>query len=585
MSQYRYINNSSIDITSSGYYVPAWGFLQATSMVEPLDTFVNNGLELTIDTQSQNQTYKNIRTFTIPVSTYSLVLMEGDSITIVGSSDVVGTWQRLDTNGTTTGPISNILPGKNNNIGPLSGNQRLQVICTAGSINTTIADASLNSVRGPIGALGRLAVQIGDSILGQGYTAEFPANCDPTILDTTIAARSTRSRGILPVLNALMGMPFTTVYYGAVTGKTTNIILASADNIFNRTFDLVVEDGGTNDISLYTTEWGTLAAAEAGIVANRQAVWAKAIAAGAKCIIALAIPPVGSSASWTAAQKTAVCRVNAKLAKYAQQNACIRWIDIHEPLVDPTISTGLSKSGVLYDSDKHPGAYGAYLVARKIMSDSWVASMAIKRPMLSSQLDCIQNDTSSKNLLNASIGLATGATGASGGAGSSGTILTGITTNRIVGTPNTVASIVVAPNGIGNAQRLVITSNALNDQVRALILPGSTVAEFPKGSWGYFECMCQVTGATNLLAVTVTAGATWVGGSMPSQAAVGLAVPVAGETGSAYTNNDILTLVSEPFYMPSDITSMTFNKGEVLATFSGAGGATLDIYQMRWMKL
>jgi len=455
-----------------------------------------------------------------------------------------------------------------------------------GTILDAQADRTLyGAVLEPIGALGRRVVQIGDSILGQAYTAEFPANCDPTILDTTISARSTRSRGILPVLNALMGMPFLPVYYGAVTGTTTNTILASAANIFNRNFDMCFEDGGTNDISLFVTEWVTLAAAEAGVVANRQAVWAKAIAAGAKCIVALAIPPVGASAGWTTAQKAAACRINAALAKAAAQNACIRWIDLHEPLVDSTLSTGLMKTSVLWDSDKHPGSYGAYLIARKIMQDAWIASMAIKRPMLSSQLDCIQNDTSSKNLLNASVGLATGATGASGGTGSSGTILNGITTNRVVGTPSTVASIVAAPNGVGNAQRLVVTSGALNDQVRALILPGSTLTEFPRGSWGYFECLCQVTSATNFLAVTVTAGATWVGGSLSSQTAVGLSLPNTGETGSAYTNSDILTLVSEPFYMPTDITSLTFNKGELFFTFSDVGGATFDIYQMRWVKL
>lgn len=510
----------------------------------------------------------------------TIQLPEGQALTVTGTA-ATGTVQRIGATGANIGSPWAIGTGTLSPIGPFSGTQQFLISCSAGSVAVSVGDAVLGL---QIGAQGRRLVTIGDSLLGQGYTAEYPANCDPTSLDTTISARSTRARGIVPVLNALMGMPFVPVYYGAVTGTTTNTILASADRIFNRAFEVVVEDGGTNDASLYATEWGTLAAAEDGIVANRQSVWAKAIAAGAKCIIALAIPPVGSAAGWTTAQKAMVVRANARLAKAAAPNTCVIWIDMHSALVDPTLSTGLAKTNVLFDNDKHEGGYGAYLIAQKILQDSRVSSLACKRQMLSSQLDCIQNDASSKNLLNASVGLATGATGASGGAGSSGTILNGITTGCTVGSPNTVASIVAAPNGVGNAQRLEITSFALNDQVRMLVLPGSTLTEFPKGSWGYFECMCKVTGATNLVAVTITAGATWVGGSLSSQTAAGLTYQ-SGEAGSAYTNNDVLTLVSEPFYMPADITSMTFNKGEVFATFGGAGGATLDIYQIRWVKL
>ncbi len=138
MSQYRYVNNSSIDITSGGYYVPAWGFLQTNSLVLPLDSFVNNGLELTIDSKNQ-PLYRNIKSFTFSIGTYYIVLKEGEQLKLAGSSGIVATAQKVG------GSIVNLASGITNLFGPYKGVQTVNIISTVGTIDASIVDGSLGA--------------------------------------------------------------------------------------------------------------------------------------------------------------------------------------------------------------------------------------------------------------------------------------------------------------------------------------------------------------------------------------------------------------------------------------------------------
>lgn len=433
---------------------------------------------------------------------------------------------------------------------------------------------------------GNRTVLLGDSLLGQECTIE---DFDPTT--PYPGAYSTRARGMVSTLNARYGRPFNIVYFGGVTGTTTTQILARTTKAFVNAFDVLFEDGGTNDISLTVNgtpqEWGgSLAACEDGVVANRIAVWNKARAKGCGLINAIGIPAVGSVAAWSTAQKTTALRINRRLRDAARSFANVRFHDIMEASVDTASVAGLAKASVLYDNDKHHSAYGGYLYSKKMGADNLVAGLKRERLMVSSPLDCVQSDASSKNLLNTAIGLVTGTPIPATGTGvTGGNIVTGMSVGRFGGTGASIAaSIVPAPSGVGNAQRFVITSAVAGDQVRVVVLPGISITEFPKGSWGYFEAMVKITGATGLIAVSAAAGVQFTGGSLSSpQTSFGMASSTT-ETGSGY-GDETLTLVSEPVYFPADATGFSFIKGEFYPTFGAAGGATLDFYQLSWIKL
>ncbi len=145
MSQYRYINNSNTDITSGGYYVPAWGFLQSPTLVQALDTLVNNGLDLYIDGTSQ-PLYKNLRSFVFSSGTYYLSLKEGDGFSIIGSVFNSGTLQWVDSSGSVlqTWVINNTQVPQ---ITQFTGTQKFILICSSGTINVNVQDSSLSSAK------------------------------------------------------------------------------------------------------------------------------------------------------------------------------------------------------------------------------------------------------------------------------------------------------------------------------------------------------------------------------------------------------------------------------------------------------
>ena len=441
-----------------------------------------------------------------------------------------------------------------------------------------------SAVSGGAGAGVLRVVTLGDSIIGPEATVE---DYDPTSPSTAVGQYTTRARGFVPILNALLGGVLKAVYRGGITGNTVSQIAARRSAVLARAFDVLVEDGGTNDVSGYVALYSSdIAACVSAVVAARVATWQEAIAAGAKMVIALNCLPVGSSSTYTTTQKTALLRINEGLKRAAFDYGIVRLVDAHAAIVDPTSATGLVKASALYDNDRHPSAYGMFLIAKQAMLDQGIASLKRPRPLLSSALDCIQNDTSSSNILNTATGLVTGSTGVASGTGvSGGTVVTGVTMSRFLGSGASIAaSIVAAADGVGNAQRATITSAVAGDQVRILVLPGITVTELPKGSWGYFECKVDVSSGVNLHSITVSCGTQYTGGTPASPLVSFACAASTSETGGGIVSESLI-LASEPVYFPADATALSFTKGEVYATFGGAGGAVVDVSRMRWVKL
>lgn len=530
-------------------------------------------------------------------------LVEGMVLQISGAAGTVGTAQRYDSAGAAVGAAIALSVGAAAAIGPFVGNYTVAINCASGGITATVGDAGTTSAQASadgksirtssalmwIGAALLTLVTLGDSILGADTATE---NYDPTIRDPLVATYTTRARGIITTLNAKLGRPFKVVYYGAITGNTTIQMAARRTGVLARNANILAENGGVNNVSQYVALYGgDLDACVAGVIADRVATWEEAISLGYQMIIAIDCIPVGPTGNgFTTAQKAALTRINAGLRLAARNYPIVRFQDCASALVDFNSATGLVKSNMLYDGDRHPSAQGALAIVNKILEDKVVAGLAIKRPMVSSQLDCVQNDAKSKNLLHTNIGMMLGTpitAGAATGVTTAGSAtVSGISFSRNIGSGATVLpTIIDAPDGVGKAQRMHITGGVAGDQIRMLILPGSTVTELPKGTWAYFECMVDISNGVNCLGVTCDAGVQFTGGSPASPlASLGMAVSVS-ETGGGYVT-ERLTLVSEPVYFPLNATALSFNKADIYVSFGAGGGAAdVDVYRGRWIKL
>lgn len=430
-------------------------------------------------------------------------------------------------------------------------------------------------------------IELGDSILGADTSVE---DFDPTVLNTATGQYFRRFRGIGSLLNSKLGHPFIPVYYGGVTGNTVSQIAARRTAIFNRQFDVLLENGGTNDVSQYVSLYGSdLVACENAVVAARIATWVAAGAAGCQLVIAIDCIPVGSSSAYSTAQKGTLLRINRRLREAATSYPFVRWQDCTQALINPASATGLVIANTLYDNDRHPSGYGCELITGLMITDSVIAGLKHTMPIVSSRLDCIQNDTNSNNLLHTDIGLMQGAqitAGAGTGVTTAGSAtISGISFSRNIGTTATVLpTIVAAPNGIGNAQRMTITLASAGDQIRMLILPGNTVSDLPKGTWARLECMITVSSGVNCLGVSADAGVQYTGGTPASPlASLDLAVSLSEVGGSVVS--ETFTLISPPVYFPANATALSFNKADIYVSFGGAAAsAVVDVYCMSWIK-
>jgi hypothetical protein len=454
--------------------------------------------------------------------------------------------------------------------------------------NTILMNGS-NSYQLPSGGKVRL-IELGDSILGADTSVE---DFDPT---QPVAAGQyfRRIRGIGTLLNSKLGHPFTTVYYGGKTSDTVSQIAARRTAIFARGFDVLLENGGTNDVSLYLTLYGgDLVACENAVVAARQATWVAAGKAGCQLVIALDCIPVGSASTYTTAQKATLLRINRRLREAANKFPFVRWQDCSQALVDSTSAGGLVIAGTLYDNDRHPSGYGTNLIVNFLLTDQVIASLKRTMPIVASRLDCIQLDVNSKNLLHTDIGLFQGTQGtAPAGTGvttaGSSTIVSPVNCiqfSRNVGSGATVLpTIVPAPNGKGNAQRMTITGANAGDQIRMIVFPNSTITDLPKGTLSRLECMAKLSSGVNCLGVSGDAGVQYTGGSPASPlASIDLAVSLS-ETGGYFTD-ETFTIQSPPVLFPLTATALTFNKIDIYVSFGATGGsAVVDVYDMGFIK-
>jgi hypothetical protein len=144
------------------------------------------------------------------------------------------------------------------------------------------------------------------------------------------------------------------------------------------------------------------------------------------------------------------------------------------------------------------------------------------------------------------------------------------------GTSTTVCTTPAAPDGIGNAQRLVITGTNATDQIT--LRTGSLAsARLVAGERLYAECFVRIASATALEGIRLTwfylvDGVTYTFSAMSLQ-----------NKPYSQTNADLLVLRTPEFtVLPGVLTSGQLSMN---IFFDGAGGCTADIWRMALRKV
>lgn len=419
---------------------------------------------------------------------------------------------------------------------------------------------------------------IGDSILGGSYSVQASL-----INPVGTTSSNMLGRGLFNWANALAGMPFNFVYNGGVSGERSDQILARVSTVLSNELEWLFEMCGINDVSQLAAHFASDATAcEDAIVTNRTAIWAQAVGNGVK-VVALATLPPAAAQAMTLTQKTIITRANRRLKVIAERNGVI-WVDAHAAVIDTSLATGVGLAANYYDG-LHPSTAGAYKIGAYIATK---INPFIKKydGLVSSPIDCFQQDSTSKNLMDAASGLFVSGTAGTASTGVTGTVATNWTLARTVGAAATaVASIVTAPDSVGSAQRLVITSTAVGDTFRWFYSPGTVnIAAFPAGSQFYTECAVKVRSATAVKTIYLNAGAYFTGGAASSPQESSNLYTSQADTGTGTSDMDLV--IRTPLVtLPTDATAISSLRFELYAAFSGAGGATVDVYRCAMIRV
>jgi len=449
-------------------------------------------------------------------------------------------------------------------------------------------DSTGTALRTPAGAafdiskINRDVVLVGDSITAYNYQIEDTPYPPP--YSSSVNNKSYIGYGYFTWANALLYQAFNVVYYGGVSGQRTDSILARVPALCNLGAGWFVEMSGTNDVAQLNGIYGGNATlAENSIVANRLAMWRLMLATNA-VVIVMGMYPAGLSQSWSAAQLSLCTRVNRRLKALCAANGNLIYVDSMAAMVDQSSAAGVADASKLSDG-LHPNALGAYALGKQLYLAvrNYMPMTVAADSLVSSQLDCIQSDTSSKNLLTASQGLFLSGTSAAAGAGMSGTQVTAWAVNRQVGSGTAVASVVPDSDGVGNAQRLVITSGGAGEVFRCYVAAtGVSISNVPAGTQWYAESKVVVSGATGLKGCHLEARIDFTGSAMASPIENdSLYMPtVSGSNSDSYT----VILRTPLVTLPVDATGLTTLRGGVYMCFNAAGGATVDVSRVAFVR-
>ena len=472
---------------------------------------------------------------------------------------------------------------------------------SSGNINGLIALSGILSLA-PNNSSANTCCLLGDSITSynmQPYTYAGVAQSTLHPYNDTqangIGYSQHMARGFFTWLNILSGNSFLPLYNGGNSGERSDAILARVPTVLTYAPRWIFELSGTNDISQLSTYApfnNNQTTCENAIFSNRTAIWSACKASGVQ-VVALAITPCRTTSSfYSSTQMSIMQRVNRRLKNYAQANG-IYWCDTYTALVDTTNINGYGLDAYFDTTSIHPWSSGSYQMAKAI----WNQIKNFIQPytgLVSSIADSYVYDPLSRNIMPGADSILGSASTAATGTGFTGFVPVATAGNlwvaqRAAGSTNTgVASVVAAPDGVGYSFHTVLTSAAAEDGFQIIWVDATpSITKLPAGTQVYFECAIKITGMTNFkginagMSITVVGGANAGGYSYYNTACTS----VSNEGGITDATGFTGVIRSPAFNIPNDATGLSSIRTGIIPTFSGAGGATIDMWRCSIVKV
>jgi lysophospholipase L1-like esterase len=444
-------------------------------------------------------------------------------------------------------------------VGPYPFETRVYVFAeSVVSISSNDLDINPNrQVRNPENTL----IFMGDSIAGSSYSE-------------TATSSAYLDFGFMSWAQALSGARFEILNPNAAQGGTTSRTWVTRvdTEVLPYAPGWVVCYLGTNDV-------GSDIPYEESI-ANFGSIFDRILQNGSRLVVCTVIPYGAANPLVTVARNTARNRLNAWLAQYCSLNPGAYLVDTFAIVADPASATGAARANFLYDN-LHPSALGARAMGSAVaavLSQYTVDSAA----HVSGFTDNWAYDPNALNkisnpLFNSATGVA-GATSPGAGTTITATSIAREWTVQSVagGTSTTVCTTPAAPDGIGNAQRLVISGTNATDEI-TLRTGSLAAARLVEGDVLYGECFVRITSASALEGVRLT----W----LYNVNGVGRTISCMSPQFQAYdqANADLLVLRTPTFVVPPG--TLTSGQLTLTAFFGGAGGATIDVWRAALRKI
>lgn len=284
-------------------------------------------------------------------------------------------------------------------------------------------------------------IAFGDSITDNGtdYTSNY---------------RRFNAYGFWPWALRLMGQPFDVIGNAGIGGQVTAQLLNRIDE------DVLVHKPGWVHLLIGTNDVYRDVPAER-VKLNIRTLCSRLIDGGARVVLSTLWPR--SDAPVTTARRAAHLAVNDWIREYAYQEAGVILVDAFSVLVNPSSTVAAERTNCLRDA-LHPTNLGAYLVGKEIARVLGpLVPNHIHLP--SSFADTFDNNSLSSNVMGVA-GFFQGSSAAT--APITGSRAAGWNIQRHAGSPDCVGSQPARSDGVGNNQRLAITSYANGDAIRCL---------------------------------------------------------------------------------------------------------------------
>lgn len=374
--------------------------------------------------------------------------------------------------------------------------------------------------------------------------------------------------------DAQLGGVMKTVINAGVIGETTAQILARVSTVIASGCTYCTVLAGRNDINT-----GSIAAAT--IKANLDTIYAALLTSGIT-VVAATIPPTFTGSGFVTASASQIeADVNDWIRRRAQSTSGMLLADFAAAIIDPATSPGIAKSGMLRSTDnihfapKGARACGAALAA------ALSGRVKTGNVLAVSATDCVGINASNTQQLDNPLLLATGSAVYPATNG----YLNGSTNANIAaawelltsGSPSVTPTLVARTDGMGNSQRLSITSTTASDQTNYRNR-SSIAGRFSAGDVIRGQVKLSISSASALTGIKVWWAVTVDGTTTYSLHAINSSLYTFDQT-----NFTDFVFTTPDFVVPTG--ALTSSYFTIRTTYSGAGGCTLDISQPTLRKL